>query len=160
MAARAGRAHRTGGQLFGQHLGHLGARAVAGAEKQHVRSCQAGPAGACRNRRGQARVQRGAGADEQLTAARQLEQVVGVAAVGEAAARRDHAAVAQLTQVVGDQVLALPGQLGQLTDAPIAARQLAQQPPAQRVARELQEPRRRRRGGLDRVDHATDNTSI
>ena len=87
-------------------------------------------------------MQRGAGADEQLTAARQLEHVVGVTAVGEAAARRDHSAVAQLAQVVGDQALALPGQLAQLADTPIAARQFAQQPPAQRVAREPQKPRR------------------
>jgi hypothetical protein len=44
--------------------------------------------------------------------------------------------------VVGDQALALPGQLAQLADTPIAARQFAQQPPAQRVAREPQKPRR------------------
>jgi hypothetical protein len=34
----------------------------------------------------------------------------------------------------------LAGKLAQLADAPIAARQFAQQPPAQRVAREPQKP--------------------
>ena len=55
---------------------------------------------------------------------------------------RDHAALAQPAQVVGDEALALPRQVAQLADTPIAARQLAQQPPAQRVARELQERRK------------------
>jgi hypothetical protein len=87
-------------------------------------------------------VQRGAGADEQLTAARQLEDVVGVAAVGEAATGRDQSAVAQLAQVVGDEVLSLIGELAQLADPPVAARQLAQQPPTQRVASQPQKPRR------------------
>ena len=86
-------------------------------------------------------MQRGAGADEQLTAARQLEHVISVTAVGVAAARRDHSAVAQLAQVVGDQALALPGQLAELADTPIAARQFGQQPPAQRVAGEAEKPR-------------------
>ena len=87
-------------------------------------------------------MQRGARADEQLTAARQLEHVVRVTAVGEAAARRDQPAVAQPAQVVRDEALALVGELAQLADPPIAVRQLAQQPPPQRVARELQESRR------------------
>ena len=87
-------------------------------------------------------MQRRAGARQQLAAARQIEHVVGVAAVGGAAARRDQAAVAQLAQVVGDQALAPARQLAQLAHAPIAARQLAQQPPAQRVPRQPQEPRR------------------
>ena len=87
-------------------------------------------------------MQRGAGAGEQLTAAHQLEDVVGVATVGEAATRRDQSAVAQLAQVVGDEALSLVGELTQLTDPPIAARQLAQQPPAQRVAGQPQKRRR------------------
>ena len=87
-------------------------------------------------------MQRGAGADEQLTAAPELEHVVGVTAVGEAAARRDDSGVAQLAQVVGDQALALPCQFAQLANAPITARQFAQQPPAQRVACESQKRRR------------------
>jgi hypothetical protein len=35
--------------------------------------------------------------------------------------------------VVRDQALALPGELTQLADATIAARELVQQPPAQRM---------------------------
>ena len=87
-------------------------------------------------------MQRRAGADEQLTAVRQLEHVIGVAAVGEAASRGDQSPVAQPAQVVGDQALPVPGELAQLADAPIAARQLAQQPPAQRVPGKPQERRR------------------
>ena len=62
---------------------------------------------------------------EQLTAARELEYVVGVAAVGEAAPGRDESALAQLAQVVGDQALWPAGQRAQLADPPIASRQLA-----------------------------------
>ena len=87
-------------------------------------------------------MQRGPGADEQRTAARQLEDVVRVAAVGDAATGRDQAAVAQLAQVVGDEALALIGERAQLADPPVAARQLAQQPPTQRVAGQPQKPRR------------------
>ena len=87
-------------------------------------------------------MQRGAGADEQLSAARQLEHVVRVAAVGEAAARRHESTIAQLAQVVGDQALALPGPLAQLAHTQVAARELAQQSPAQWMPREPQKPRR------------------
>ena len=95
--------------------------------------------GAWARGRRQARVQRHAGARQQLAAARQIEDVVGVAAVGGAAAHRDKTTVAQLAQVVGDQALAPARQLAQLADPPIAARQLAQQPPPQRVPRQPQE---------------------
>ena len=142
MAAGAGRAHRAVGEVFGQRLGHLRARAVAGAQEQHARLCRAA-ASVCAHGGRQPWMQRRTGGDEQLTAARQLEDVVGVAAVGEAAAGRHQFAVAQLTQVVGDQALALAGQLAQLADTPIAARQFAQEPPAQRMAGELEKPRRR-----------------
>ena len=87
-------------------------------------------------------MQRGAGGGEQLAAAHQLEDVVGVATVGEAATRGDQPAVAQLAQVVGDEALAVAGELAQLADPPVAARQLAQQPPAQRVAGQPQKSRR------------------
>jgi hypothetical protein len=105
-------------------------------------------------------VQRHAGAAQQLAAAGQLEHVVGVAAVGGAATQRDEASVAQLAEVVRDQALPPPGQLAQLAHAPIAARQLAQQPPPQRVAREPQEARRRAVAMSRRGYHPGDNTSI
>jgi hypothetical protein len=87
-------------------------------------------------------VQRRARAREQLAAARQVERVVGVAAVGQAAPRGDQSTVAQLTQVVGDEVLRLRDELAELADAPVAARQLAEQPPPQRLARKPQNARR------------------
>ena len=100
-------------------------------------------------------MQRGAGPGEQLAAARQIEHVVGVAAVGEAAARGHQPAVAQLAQVIGDEVLSLGRQRTQLRDAPVAAGQLAQQPPAQRMARQLQKPRRGGLVGSGQGDHFT-----
>ena len=87
-------------------------------------------------------MQRGAGAGEQLSAAHQLQHVVRVTAVGEAAPRRHQTAIAQLTQVIRDEALTLPSQLAQLAHTPIAARELAQQPPAQRMARKPQKWRR------------------
>ena len=77
---------------------------------------------------------------------RELEHVVGVAAVGEAATGRDQPPIAQLAQVVGDQALPVTGELAQLAHAPIAARQLAQQPPPQRVPGKPKELRRWWRG--------------
>ena len=84
-----------------------------------------------------------AGAGQQLAAAREVERVVGVAAVGRAAARRHEAAVAELAQVVRDQVLRLADQRASARHPAVAAGQLAQQPPAQRVSGQLQETRRR-----------------
>ena len=139
MAAGAGRAHRAAGQLLGERLGHLRARAVARAQEQHARARRAALAAARAAAAPRPGCSEAPALGEQLTAARQLEHVVGVAAVGGAAARRDEAAVAQLAQVVRDEALAPAGQLAQLADAPIAARQLAQQPPAQRMAGQPQE---------------------
>jgi hypothetical protein len=79
-------------------------------------------------------MQRRPGARKQLAATRELEDVVAVAAVGGAAPHRDEAAVAQLTQVIGDQALVPARQLTELAHAPIAAGQLAQEPPPQRVS--------------------------
>jgi len=49
---------------------------------------------------------------------------------------------AQPRQVVGHRVLRLVGQRGQLMDPQVTARQLAEQPPAHRMTRQLQERRR------------------
>jgi hypothetical protein len=94
-------------------------------------------------------VQRSARAREQLAAALEVERRSSVAAVGQAAPRGDQAAVAQLAQVVGDEALRLRDQRAQLAHAPVAARQLAQQPPAQRLAGEPQEAGRRTVLALD-----------
>ena len=96
-------------------------------------------------------MQRALALASKLSAAHQLQHVVRVTAVGEAAPRRHQTAVAQLTQVIRDEALTLPSQLAQLTDTPIAARELAQQPPAQRMARKPQ--KRRRAVCLDSAHH-------
>jgi hypothetical protein len=105
-------------------------------------------------------VQRHAGAHQQLAAAGEIQYVVRVTAVGGAATHRDQATVAQLAQVIGDQALAPVRQVAQLADAPVAARQLAQQPPPQRVPRQPQEPRRGALVSARAGDHSADNTSI
>ena len=84
-------------------------------------------------------MQRGAGPDEEVAAARQVESVVGVAAVRGAAAGRDQSCVAQLAEVVRDQVLGLAGERGQLADPAVAAGELPQQEPPLRIGDELEE---------------------
>ena len=150
MAAGAGCAHRSAGQLLAERLGDLRAGAVAGAQEQHVRERGAALA---RGRR-QAGVQRRAGARKQFAAAGQIDRVVRVTAVGGAAAHRDEATVAKLAQVIRDKVLAPARQLAELAHSPIAAGQLSQQLPPQGMPRQPQEPRRWT------VDHPVDNTSI
>ena len=61
--------------------------------------------------------------------------------------RRYQPGVPQLAQVVRDEVLGLADQAGQFVHHPIAARQLGQQPPANRMTGEAQELRRRQRFG-------------
>ena len=55
----------------------------------------------------------------------------------------DQPALAQLAQVVGDEALPVPGELTQLPDPAVAVRELAQQPPAERVPGQPKEGRRR-----------------
>src|SRR5262249_49804306 len=76
---------------------------------------------------------------EQATDPGQVHRVVGVPAIGRAAPRRDQAGVAQLAQVVRDQVLGLTHEAGQLRDHPVAPGQLAQETPAQGMPGQLQE---------------------
>ena len=87
-------------------------------------------------------MQRGRGVGEQLPARDQIEAVVGVAPVRGAPPHGHQPAATQLAQVVRRQALPLADQRRELTDLPIAARQLAQQPPPQRVSRQPQKPRR------------------
>src|SRR4051794_1691694 len=119
MAARAYRAHRAIRQPLAERLGPLRARAVARAQEEHARDRRrSGPPPPCLRRlaRRETWMQRDSHAREQLAATREVEHVVGVAAVRCAASRRDQATVAQLAQVVGDEVLALARQLAQLAD--------------------------------------------
>jgi hypothetical protein len=84
-------------------------------------------------------VQCPAGDGQHLAEPLEVDRVVGVAAVSRAAPPRDQPGIAQLAQVVRDEALGLPHQVGQLVHRAVAAGQAAQQPPAQRVPRQLQE---------------------
>ena len=83
----------------------------------------------------------------QLRTSIEVGPVVDVASVERAATRRHQARVAQLAQVVRDEVLRLTDQLGQLAHAAIAAGQLRHDPPTQRIAEEPEDRRRGSRSG-------------
>ena len=86
MAAGAGRAHHTGGQLLGQCLGHLGARAIARAEKQRALVPSRGPGRGVSQRPTPAPVSEAPALTSNSPQRGSSRHVVGVTAVGEAAA--------------------------------------------------------------------------
>ena len=140
VAACAVRLDPSTGARPGQSFGHLGAGAVARAQEQHPCDRRSRREGAgWRRDEVQPGVQRGAGGDEERADAVEVDEVVGVAAVGRASSRRDQAAVPQLAEVVGDEALGLTHESGQLVHRPVAAAQLTEQSPAQRMTGELQE---------------------
>ena len=84
-------------------------------------------------------MQRAPGVAEEVPAAKQIGPVVDVATVSRAAAGADDAGVSELRQVVRDQVRRLPDQLHELADTAIAATELANQLPAQRIAEQAED---------------------
>lgn len=87
-------------------------------------------------------MQRSARPGKQLGAPRQVDAVVGLATVEGAADFPHETGLPQLAQVVGDQALRLAHQGPQLPDPAVAARQLPQQLPPQRVPDKPQDRRR------------------
>ena len=87
-------------------------------------------------------MERGPGFAEKVPAAEQIGPVVDVATVSRASAGADDAGMAELSQVVGDQVLRLPDELHELADTAIAATELADQLPSQRIAEQPEDLRR------------------
>ena len=84
-------------------------------------------------------VERGGALAEELAAAIQVQAVVGVAAIEGAATRRHQPRVAQLAQVVRDEVLLLTDERGELADSTIAARQRREERPAMAITDQPQE---------------------
>ena len=127
-----------------QRLGHLGPRAVAGAQEQHPHRFTA----ASRGTVGRGWVRRRPGwsappvADNRPPIRAEIHRVVGVPAIGRAAPRGYQAAIPQLAQVVRDQVLRLADQAGQLVHHAVAPGQLGQEAPTQGMPGQLQELRR------------------
>ena len=76
---------------------------------------------------------------QEVPAADQVDAVVGVAAVGGAASSGDQPCLAQLGQVVRDEVLGSADQLGELAHPPVAASQLGEDLPPVPVGDELEE---------------------
>jgi len=82
---------------------------------------------------------------EKVPTPEEISPVVDVATVSRASAGADDARVPELGQVVRDQVLRLPDQLHELADTAIAATELADQLPSQRIAEQSEDLRRLRR---------------
>ena len=137
--------------LLPVHRNSTRGRAGTGAPPTLARRCRRQP---------QAGMQRAAGRRQQLPAARQVEAVVGVAPIGRAAPHRHQPLGPQPPQVVGDQALRSSDQGAQLAHLSIAAPELAQQPPAQRVPGQPHEARRRDIRTPGRRGHPLHDTSI
>ena len=73
----------------------------------------------------------------------EVDRVVGVATVGGAATREHESTVAELAEVIRHEALRLVDELGELRHGAVAADQLAQQPPANRVRGQPHEGGRR-----------------
>src|SRR6185312_11537170 len=123
-------------------LGHRGPGAVARAEEEDPRPPQP-PALAQRRPEPQSRMEGAASRRQEAADTRQIDPVVGVAAIGGAAPRRYQRAIAQLAQMVRDQVLRLADERRQLADDAVAAGELAQQAPTHGMPGQLQKVRRR-----------------
>src|SRR4051794_12726216 len=87
-------------------------------------------------------MQRAPGFAEKVPTAEQIGPVVDVATVGRASAGADEPGVPEFRQVVGDQVLRLPDEVHELADAPIAATELHDELPSQRIAQQPKDLRR------------------
>jgi hypothetical protein len=87
-------------------------------------------------------MERETGVAKKIPAAEQIGPVVHVATVRRASAGADDAGVPELREVVGDQVLRLPGELHELADAAIATTELDDQLPSQRIAEQPEDSRR------------------
>src|SRR5439155_23413983 len=85
------------------------------------------------------RMQRGTRRGQQITETGDVDGVVGVAAIGRAAPSGDEVGIAQLREMVRDQVRGLTHQARQLMHHQITPGERAEQPPAQRMPRKLQE---------------------
>jgi hypothetical protein len=96
-----------------------------------------------------------AGTAEQVATEDQIGAVVDVSTIGRAAPSVDEPRVAQLAEVVGDQVLRLADPLHEFADAPVATAELGQQLPSQRLADQSQD-----RGWLGRMPHRSDNIKL
>src|SRR5262249_16108960 len=143
-AAGAEGLDRVPGELPQQRLRDLRAGAVTGTEKQHPWHADALPR-TCgldgRRREPQRGVERGPGLGEQFAEGTEAEAVVGVALIGRAPPRRHHLGGPQPAQVLGDETLRLAESADQFADTTVAPCELAQEPPAQRMAGQLKQNR-------------------
>jgi hypothetical protein len=161
VAAGAGGGDGARRPVLDERFGDLRAGAVAGAQEQQSRASASWLGDIRRRRRdGKTGVQRVPGVAEEVAAAQQIGAVVDVAAVGRAAARGDDAGLAELLQVVGDQVLRLADELDELADAPIAAPELVDQLPAQRIAEQPEDRGWRCRLHEDITTHCIDAMQV
>jgi hypothetical protein len=95
--------------------------------------------------------------DDEVTASVEVKPVVRVTSIGRTPPGRHEPRGPELPEVVRDEVLGLPHYPSELTDPPVAPRQLAENCPAHRVADKLQELERRFVGSAH--DHGEDDRS-
>src|SRR5439155_22724068 len=69
----------------------------------------------------------------------QIDPVVRIPSVGRASASRHEPCLAQLAEVIRNEVLRFAGELCELADPTVAERQLTEQPPAKWVGYQLEE---------------------
>lgn len=139
------------GTVFDESFGNLGTRAVAGAQEQQSR-----PRAPCleltwrSGRKCEPGMERSPAFAQEIPAPEKIRSVIDVAAVEGASTSTDDAGPPELGQVVRHHVLRLPDKLHQFAHASIAAAELPDQLPAQRIA---EQPEDRWRRGRDHDAH-------
>jgi hypothetical protein len=139
MTPRAARLSAMPGPVLEEGLGHLRARAVPGTQEQDARREVRRKGRGVEELELETGLQASAGCAEQLTTPPQVDRVVRVATVRRAPAGRHELRVAELAEVIRDEVLRFFEKLGELADAKVGDRELPEQPPAERVGDQLQE---------------------
>jgi hypothetical protein len=82
-----------------------------------------------------------AGSVEQFRATSEIDAVVAVSPIRRTVSHRHELASSQLTKVIRQQALRCLEPLSQLRDRPVAADEFLQQPPADRMSHQPQNPR-------------------
>jgi hypothetical protein len=138
VAAGAGHVDGAPGEPPEESLCHLRAAAVPGAEEED-------PAAGGRAEGRQSKVEAGMEGDaatrESFSTAREVDAVVGIAAVGGAFSHGDEVRRAEAGEVVGDEALGLADDIGELADVAVTPGELREQAPTEGVASKLEKGR-------------------
>ena len=136
--------------MLNESLGDLRAGAVASTQEEEARS-RPSPLNLLWWRRHERKpgMERKTGFAEKVTAPEEISSVIHVASVGGAAAGAHDAPITKLPEVVGDKVLRLAHEFHELADTTVAATELDDQLPPQRIAEQPEDLGRLRFGHAD-----------